>query len=77
MESFVAVSLTKRFCALLNRPERKRLSCLKARILMIGEIKPAMAIRPEMGFIFSETESIECVWILFGSHLNRYEVLIT
>jgi hypothetical protein len=61
---------------LLNRPERKRLSFSKAGILMIEKIKPTIAIRSEMRLIFTETESIECARVCFGTNLNDYEILI-
>jgi len=49
---------------------------LKAGILMIDKIKPTIAIRSKMRLIFSETESIECAWVCFGTDLNDYEILI-
>jgi hypothetical protein len=62
---------------LFNRPEWKRLSGSETGILMIGKIKPSMAIRPEMGLIFSEIELIKGAWVLFGPNLNSYQILIT
>jgi hypothetical protein len=44
--------------------------------LMIDKIKPTIAIRSEMRLIFSETESIECACVCFGTDLNDYEILI-
>jgi hypothetical protein len=43
---------------------------------MIDKIKPTIAIRSKMRLIFSETESIECGWVCFGTDLNDYEILI-
>ena len=50
---------------LLNRPQRERLPCLKVGILMIGKIKPTIAIRAEVRLIFSEIEFIECTSMVF------------
>ena len=60
---------------LLNRPQRERLPCLKVGILMIGKIKPTIAIRAEVRLIFSEIEFIECTSMVFAD-LNGYEILI-
>ena len=60
---------------LLNRPQRERLPCLKVGILMIGKIKPTIAIRAEVRLIFSEIEFIECTSTVFAN-LNGYEILI-
>jgi hypothetical protein len=61
----------------LNRPERERLPCLKAGILIINKIKPTVAIRNDLRLIFSESESIECAVIFSTPDLNGYEKLIT
>jgi len=42
------------------RPQRERLPCFKLGILLIGKIKPTIAIRAEVRLIFSEIESTEC-----------------
>ena len=61
----------------LNRPERKRLPCLKAGIVIIYKFKPAVAILTELRLIFSESDSIECAVIFSTPDLNGYEKLIT
>ena len=61
----------------LNRPQRERLPCFKVGILMVGKIKPTIAIGTEVRLIFSEIESIECAWIFFVPDLNGYEILVT
>ena len=50
---------------LQNRPQRERLPCLKVGILLIGEIKPTIAIRAEVRLIFSEIQFIECTSMVF------------
>jgi hypothetical protein len=57
------VHLDKWFTQLLH-PEREWLSRFEAGILMIGKIKPTVAIRTELRLTFSESQSIECVIIL-------------
>jgi hypothetical protein len=57
------VHLDKWFTQLLH-PEREWLSRFEAGILMIGKIKPTVAIRTELRLIFSESQSIECAIIL-------------
>jgi hypothetical protein len=59
---------------LLNRPQRERLPCLKVGILLIGEIKPTIAIRAEVRLIFSEIQFIECTSMVFAN-LNGNEIL--
>jgi hypothetical protein len=49
----------------------------EAGILMIGEIKPTVAIRIELRLIFSESQSLECAVIFSTPDLNGYEKLIT
>jgi hypothetical protein len=70
------VRLDKWLTQLLH-PEREWLSHFEAGILMIGEIKPTVAIRTELRLIFSESESIECAVIFSTPDLNGYEKLIT
>ena len=53
------------------------LSRFEAGILMIGKIKPTVAIRTELRLIFSESESIECAVIFLTPDPNGYEKLIT
>ncbi len=44
---------------LLNRPERKWLSCFKARIFVVNEVKPAFVTETGGRLVFSEDEGIE------------------
>jgi len=61
---------------LLNRPEREWLPCFEAGILVINKIKPTVAIRNDVRFIFSEAQAIGGAFIVFGSDSNGYEKLI-
>jgi hypothetical protein len=60
----------------MNLPERERLPCFKARILIINKIEPTVVIRNDLGLNFSETESIDCAFNFFGFDSNGYEKLI-
>jgi hypothetical protein len=45
--------------ALLNRPERKLLSCLKSGMLKVNEIKPTVATSTDERFVFSKSKGGE------------------
>jgi hypothetical protein len=60
---------------LLNRPQRERLSCFKVGILMVGKVKPTIAIAAKVRLIVSEIEFVECAFVVFAD-LNSYKILI-
>ena len=61
---------------LLNSPQRERLPCFKTGILMINKFKPTVVVRSEVRLIFSETEFLECAWIILAAYLNDHQILI-
>ena len=63
-------------CALVNRPERKRLSSFKPGVSMVDKVQPSPLIRAEVWCVFSETKFIKCALAFFGPDLNGNEVLI-
>jgi hypothetical protein len=52
---------------LLNRLQQEKLSCFKARISVIGKIKPTRVIPTDLRLILPEIESIKCACIIFVS----------
>jgi hypothetical protein len=58
-----------------SRPQRERLPCLKVGILVIGKIKPTIAVRGVVRLIFSKIQFIK--WTSPGfADLDRYQILI-
>jgi hypothetical protein len=60
-----------------QNPQRERLPCFQARILMINKFEPTVVIGSEVRFWFSKTEALKGALVFFGFHLHGDKIFIT
>lgn len=61
---------------LLNRPQRKPLSCFKTWIFVVNKLKPTFVTETDGRFVFSECKGVERASIFRESNSNNYLVLV-